>query len=273
MVLEIWKESTNFRFTSCLTFFWVRYVDAIGRNDVGHLRKRFQIYRRLFRKTANTVGLEQSKGILFVWSSSWNLSKVPSYQECSDVFTFSTKIMFSNLTLFEAWSSEVFDIEVEWPFAIHVLAPGTREIWRTNFEIHEWQNDWRFAALSAQVCCLGIFAVLYQPFQNGHGLSQGQFRSGSFEKPLTNAGMLWSHSERAWCERPFFVKDCPSVFFHFHPWFPSTVATNIRHYLVALIPSRVTSRLVSWCSPSGQLNQHPWAQSLCAGCFGSWSWH
>eukprot|EP00434_Breviolum_minutum_P041306 symbB.v1.2.036746.t1/scaffold5257.1/size29319/3 len=62
-------------FASCLTFFWVRYVDAIGRND--------------------------------------------------------------------AWSSEVFDIEVAWPFATHVL-----------------------------VCCLGIFAILYQPFQNGHGLSQ-----------------------------------------------------------------------------------------------------
>lgn len=69
-VLEIWKESNNFRFTSCLTFFWVRYVDAIGRNDVGHLRKRFQIYSNLleafFAKTNPYVGLEQSKGILFV---------------------------------------------------------------------------------------------------------------------------------------------------------------------------------------------------------------
>ena len=48
-VLEIWKESTNFRFASCLTFFWVRYVDAIGRNDVGHLRKRFKIHSNLRR--------------------------------------------------------------------------------------------------------------------------------------------------------------------------------------------------------------------------------
>ena len=66
-VLEIWKESTNFRFASCLTFFWVRYVDAIGRNDVGHLRKRFRIHSNLpeafQQKTTNTVGLEQSKGI------------------------------------------------------------------------------------------------------------------------------------------------------------------------------------------------------------------
>lgn len=69
-VLEIWKESTNFRFASCLTFFWVRYVDAIGRNDVGHLRKRFKIYSNLleaFRKNNQYVGLEQSKGILFLF--------------------------------------------------------------------------------------------------------------------------------------------------------------------------------------------------------------
>ena len=57
-VLEIWKESTNFRFASCLTFFWVRYVDAIGRNDVGHLRKRFQIFSNLleaFRKNYTSI--------------------------------------------------------------------------------------------------------------------------------------------------------------------------------------------------------------------------
>ena len=102
--LEIWKESTNFRFASCLTFFWVRYVDAIGRNDVGHLRKRFRIFSKLpeaFRKKQpiRRFGAIDKYPVSYLFEVPLGLclSKVfPRYQECAHFQYQRSKIMFSH---------------------------------------------------------------------------------------------------------------------------------------------------------------------------------
>ena len=95
--------------------------------------KSIQIYWRLLEKTTNTS----------VWSNrkvSYFCLKFHLDFVCLKGFPKKTGIQYHVFQLphcFEAWSSEVFDIEVAWPFATHVLVPGfwrlLGKIWKTFF--------------------------------------------------------------------------------------------------------------------------------------------
>lgn len=249
--------------------------------------KSIQIYRRLFRKNrqyGRFGAIERYPICLKFYALDFVQNNSQRYQECSHTFS-TISIMFStNLTL---WKRGLVERSVwhrggvalcDTRLSAWVLKTFGKNLEDNFFEkiaIPEWKK-WFIAE------CLGL---LFGHFCNS--LPAVPKRPWTFTRPQIRIGqlwetldrfwnVLWSHSERAWFEWPFFVKDWHSVyscffmFIHdFHLQWPPTLG----HYLIALIPSRVTSRLVSWCSLLGQLNQHPWAQSLCAGCFGSWSWH